>query len=224
MMGAFKTFIRVILTKLFGKPFSSPALTKILTGSTMISFDVFDTLIIRPSLKTPSDLFDLLHPGDSAYKSRRIAAERQARDASHLEDIKLFDIYELLYDNPRERQEAINLEIATELSACKANPEALEFFKVVKQEGKRLIIVSDMYLDSSTIEEILKNCGYDLADVPIYVSSEYGKTKRSGNLFRTVLEHEEVEAGKVLHIGDNLISDYLMPKKCGMKSFLYRRA
>lgn len=25
------------------------------------------------------------------------------------------------------------------------------------------------------------------------------------------------------HIGDNLISDYLMPKKCGMKSFLYRR-
>ena len=52
---------------------------------------------------------------------------------------------------------------------------------------------------------------------------EYGKTKRSGNLFRTVLEHEEVEAGKVLHIGDNLISDYLMPKKCGMKSFLYRR-
>ncbi|MCR5775557.1 MAG: HAD-IA family hydrolase [Lachnospiraceae bacterium] len=55
------------------------------------------------------------------------------------------------------------------------------------------------------------------------MSSEYGKTKRSGNLFRTVLEHEEVEAGKVLHIGDNLISDYLMPKKCGMKSFLYRR-
>ena len=127
------------------------------------------------------------------------------------------------YDNPRERQEAIKLEIATELSVCKANPEALEFFKVVKQEGKRLIIVSDMYLDSSTIEEILQNCGYDFADVPIYVSSEYGKTKRSGNLFRTVLEHEEVEAGKVLHIGDNLISDYLMPKKCGMKSFLYRR-
>jgi predicted HAD superfamily hydrolase len=78
---------------------------------------------------------------------------------------------------------------------------------------------TDMYMDSSTIEEILQNCGYDLADVPIYVSSEYGKTKRSGNLFRTVLEHEEVEASKILHIGDNLISDYLMPKKCGMKSF-----
>ena len=92
-----------------------------------------------------------------------------------------------------------------------------------KESGKKIIIISDMYLDSSIIEEILQNCGYDLADVPIYVSSEYGKTKRSGNLFRTVLEHEEVEAGKVLHIGDNLISDYLMPKKCGMKSFLYRR-
>lgn len=89
--------------------------------------------------------------------------------------------------------------------------------------GNTLEVFLRMYNIRLT-EEILQNCGYDLADVPIYVSSEYGKTKRSGNLFRTVLEHEEVEASKILHIGDNLISDYLMPKKCGMKSFLYRRA
>ena len=79
---------------------------------------------------------------------------------------------------------------------------------------RRLLISSSLSYFISTFlrmynlrltEEILQNCGYDLADVPIYVSSEYGKTKRSGNLFRTVLEHEEVEASKILHIGDNLI-------------------
>ena len=57
----------------------------------------------------------------------------------------------------------------------------------------------------------------------MYVSSEYALTKRSGNLFKKVLELESVSPNEALHIGDNLISDYLMPKKCGMKSFLYRR-
>ena len=35
---------------------------------------------------------------------------------------------------------------------------------------------------------LLTSCGYDLTGVNVYVSSEYGKTKRSGNLFREVLK------------------------------------
>ena len=59
----------------------------------------------------------------------------------------------------------------------------------------------------------------------MYVSSEYGKTKRTGNLFREVLEEEGMEGreGEVLHIGDHYISDYLNPRNVGMKSFLYNR-
>ena len=65
----------------------------------------------------------------------------------------------------------------------------------------------------------------------VYVSSEYGKTKRSGSSFREVLKEmlkavreegvDSVEGRDVLYIGDNYISDYLMPRKCGMRSFLY---
>ena len=117
------------------------------------------------------------------------------------------------------------LEISTELSVCRANPEALEFFNTVRKVGKRVVITSDMYLNRPTIENILTNCGYDLTGVNVYVSSEYGKTKRTSNLFREVLREEGMEGreGEVLHIGDNLIADYISPRKIGMKSFLYNR-
>ena len=206
--------------------------------SQVISFDVFDTLIIRPGLKTPSDLFNLIHPEDPTFKSRRIEAERQARKLSPLEDVKLSDIYKLLYAEECKRQEvpkvqeAMAVEISTELSVCKANPAALEFFNTVKKAGKRVVIISDMYLSASAIERILINCGYGLTGVNVYVSSEYGKTKQSGSLFREVLKEvlrvlreeggDSVEGKDVFHIGDNFISDYLMPRKCGMKSFLYK--
>ena len=81
-----------------------------------------------------------------------------------------------------------------------------------------------MYLSCKTIETILTNSGFDLTGVPVYVSSTYGLTKRSGNLFKKVLQEERIEnPAKVLHIGDNFISDYFMPRRIGMKSFLYKR-
>ena len=132
MIKTLKIRLRIILTKLLGKDFSSPSLTKLLNNATVISLDVFDTLIIR-TVPLPTDVFNLIHPEDSTFKPRRIEAERKAREQSSLEDIKLESIYELLHDSLRERQEAMALEISTELSVCKANPAALEFFNTVKR-------------------------------------------------------------------------------------------
>ena len=113
-----------------------------------------------------------------------------------------------------------NDEISTELSICKANPAALEFFNTVRKAGKRVVIASDMYLDRSIIENILTNNGFNLEGVNVYVSSEYGLTKRSGNLFKKVLEIEGVKSNEVLHIGDNLRSDVIRPRLIGMKRVL----
>ena len=45
------------------------------------------------------------------------------------------------------------------------------------------------------------------------------------SLFKTVMREEGMEGREreVLHIGDHYISDYLSPRKIGMKSFLYNR-
>jgi len=55
----------------------------------------------------------------------------------------------------------------------------------------------------------------------VNVSSEYALTKRTGKLFKKVLEELEfVSPNEVLHIGDNLRSDWFRPKLIGMKSVL----
>ena len=57
----------------------------------------------------------------------------------------------------------------------------------------------------------------------MYVSSEYALTKRTGKLFKKVLEDLEfVSPDEVLHIGDNLRSDWIRPKLIGMKTILVR--
>lgn len=231
MGSTLKTKARIILTKLLGRGFNSSKISTLVESADIISFDVFDTLVLRPGIAVPSDLFNLLST-DQSFKAARIEAEHSARDEGKsrgLEDITLLDIYKFLYpSDERERQEAMALEISTEMSVCKANPEAQHLFKSIqsgKYGNKRVVITSDMYLSAATISTILKNCGYDLSGVNVYVSSEYGLTKRSGNLFKKVLNCEKVQKGRegeILHIGDNLISDYINPRRCGMKSYLYK--
>ena len=221
-MRYIKIKARLLLTSLLGKPFTSLKLP----NSNIISFDVFDTLIIRPGYNLPTDVFDILSPNPD-FKEARIEAERKTRTESKSEDITLESIYEKLYENPRERQEAMEREISTELSICKCNIPALAFFNKVKESGKKIIIISDMYLKASDIEKLLRNCGYDLDGVEIYVSSEYGLTKRSGNLFKTVLSDLKAQkaiksSNDITHIGDNLRSDWLMARKVGLKAVLVK--
>ncbi len=103
-----------------------------------------------------------------------------------------------------------------------ANPEMLSFFDQCRLEEKKLIIVSDMYYSRDVISRILKNAGYLIEDDSIYVSSEYKTTKKTGKLFQDVISNIGVFPRYVLQIGDDWFSDYLMAKKVGMNSFLYR--
>lgn len=223
MIGLTKTKFRIFLTDLLGKDLVKIS-QHMLDEKKIISFDVFDTLIIRPGYIVPTDLFNIIYPADRSFKEKRIVAERMVRQRSLLEDIKLKDIYRAMYpDDPAKSQEGEELETKAELSVCKANASALEFFNYIKSQGKKIIITSDMYLEQSIIEKILEMNGYNLDGVNIYVSSEIGLTKKSGNLYRKIIQEENIESNKILHIGDNFISDYIKPKLCGIQSFLYRR-
>ena len=214
-----KNHIRIILSSLLGHHFKK--IYALVDKSAVISFDVFDTLIIR-DVPVPADVFDYIS-ADPSFKSRRMEAERKARIESNLEDITLSDIYKHLYIDERERQKWMNREISTELTLCKPNPSALAFFNKMHESGKKIIIISDMYLSCATISLLLSNCGYNLDGVSLYISSEYGKTKRSGNLFKKVLDIERIRHSDVIHIGDNMLSDLLRPKLCGMKAVLIKR-
>ncbi len=181
-----------------------------------VSFDIFDTLLLRPFVH-PEDLFD--HLGDlngiRNFKRIRVKAEDQCR-RSHPGEISLDEIYSLLGNNFSFMKDK---EISMEYDLSLVNPEAMEIFNKISESGKKVILISDMYLPSKTIDEMLKKNGYK--DYLLYVSSEYGFRKHDGSLYKKVLEDLNIGPSRLLHIGDNLHSDLRSPIRLGIRAIRY---
>ena len=145
----------------------------------IISFDIFDTLLLRPYVR-PIDLF--LHierlSNKEGFFNARIKAENNARihikdKDKTLEDITLDDIYNEIDDNYKDFKQ---LEINLETQILQQNHEIFEVFEYAKEQGKKIIITSDMYLNKNILENILNLKGYD-GYYKLYVSNEIKKAK-----------------------------------------------
>ena len=175
----------------------------------VIFIDMFDTLVIRDTIK-PTDIFELV--GGKLFKYSRIFAEIISRKISNDEDIDIDNIYSFLPSKYKEK------EIEKEYQLCRANPEIKEVFDFLKKQGKKIYVVSDMYLPKEVLEGILQNCGYCVDGV--YVSSQYKKNKATGNLFKCVIDELGIKAEDVIHIGDNEKADKQGASIVGIESIL----
>ena len=150
----------------------------------IISFDIFDTLLLRPYLQ-PTDLF--LHI-EKVYKAPffrvlRQEAEKNARKAhSAAEDITFDEIYDCI-DEAFKPLKSVELEF--EEMVLRANPELKQVYDYAKALGRKIVIVSDMYLPDDFLANVLKKNGFSGFD-GLYVSGNIGKTKSTGNLYRQV--------------------------------------
>lgn len=78
-----------------------------------------------------------------------------------------------------------------------------------------------MYLPRDYLADILIRAGYK-GWSGIYVSSELGSTKATGNIWRAL--SVDYSLNRLLHIGDDVHSDVLNPKEYGVNTLEYRRA
>lgn len=185
----------------------------------IISFDIFDTLLLRPYIK-PTDLFmhiELLEKAHG-FADARVKAENLARKHhKDKEDITLDEIYAEI---PETYGHLKNKELSWEYQVLQPNMEIKKIFEYAKFQGKRIIIISDMYLTKKYLERLLIKKGYAGFE-KLYVSSEIQKTKWTGNLYSYVCNDLEINANKILHIGDNKQSDVIMAHKIGFQVFHY---
>lgn len=191
----------------------------------VISFDIFDTLVVRNTLK-PSDIFDIMEYNYNIknannvlvdFKKMRIDSENKARSKKK-EEIYLKDIYSEMILKENVKEELIDLEITLEKKFIQPNYEMLSVYNYCKSKNKKIIITSDMYLPKEVIEGILKKCGYN-EYYKLFLSSDVGYRKRSGSLFEYILKEINIESNQILHIGDNINSDVKQPKKYKIDSF-----
>lgn len=206
-------------------------LKKICDKFNYVSFDIFDTLIKR-LVKQPKDVFFIVQDkfisiyGKTTsiknFATKRIEAERHVRLEKKTE-VTLNEIYDCL----KEKYDCIiceqykSIEIETEKRVCIASHNLKEIFAYCLKEGKKIFITSDMYLPKSVIEDILIENGFSGYN-QIYLSCDKNKTKCSGLLFDELLKQENLVPREVLHIGDNLKSDYIIPRKKGINALHIR--
>lgn len=175
----------------------------------VISFDIFDTLIIRPFVK-PTDLFKLIEENADAegFAQQRIDAEQKAKTGMDRE-ITLDEIY----FHVKNYQHLKDVEIDYEINLSMRNEPICRELELLS-ESHKILVTSDMYLPKNVIETILKknNIPFDC----LYLSSELGYTKYKGSMFKHILEKEHIGPNELLHIGDNRHSDVKIPMKMGI--------
>ncbi|MGI9610552.1 MAG: hypothetical protein ACR2NL_09705, partial [Acidimicrobiia bacterium] len=95
-------------------------------------------------------------------------------------------------------------------------PGAAEWLGRLRRTGKQIVFVSDMHLSATTVGELLRR-HHLLEDCDeLVVSSEWGSTKRSGALLGSVLDKFELDPTEVAHVGNDLMTDGVMPRRIGI--------
>lgn len=187
-----------------------------------VSFDIFDTLLTR-RLLSPQDVFrymDGINPVSNLEFSReRKRAEDTVRN---IKNPTIYDIYDSLQKNTgisdTEKTDLLALEIETENAMLCRRESMCGILKHAKDCGKKVCLISDMYLTGEIMERILReHCITDYDG--IFVSCDYSAGKQEG-LFQIVREKLCVSgAEKMLHIGDNFFSDICAAKDAGYDTY-----
>jgi len=189
----------------------------------LVVFDIFDTLLLRPLLNPESTKAIVARKAGKetgeAYLQYRAEAEGLARRQAG-RDVGLgaiFESFETLSGLPKEVVTQLRqLEESVEQASVAVRPEVAAILQFALSQGKRVVLASDMYLPRVVIESMLSMHGI-VGWQTLYLSSDIGLRKDSGELYRHILAKELVAPDQVLMIGDNEHSDVQIPGDMGMK-------
>ena len=182
-------------------------------GYEYVSLDVYDTLLVRPYAR-PKDVFIHIETKENApgFTEERIAAEKRCMASPY--PTTLDRIYEEI---PERFRHLKGKELEYESNpVCPAR--ILRAYREILKDH-RVAIISDMYLPQQFIEGLLKKNGIDGYE-RFYLSSEVGCSKGRGDMYDHVLKDLGIEKSQIIHVGDNLKTDYLNPKKQGFNALL----
>ena len=177
----------------------------------LVSVDVFDTIVLRPTLAPTAlqyfaarEVVD--HPAEAeSWVKERISAEHRARVRhSDVGDVTLAEAFDEL---PRAMQSMRDHEIGIEHRAAVPRQWLIDELRAAKQRGLRMVAMTDTTLPAEVVREVVARAGAgDLFD-EWYVSNERRARKDQGGMWSLVGEAEGIAPSRWLHLGDNERSD-----------------
>jgi FMN phosphatase YigB (HAD superfamily) len=187
----------------------------------LISFDIFDTLLMRKTL-FPRDIFFLterkaLSEGYDVkgFVDARIRAEESQ---AFCNIYQIYDCLQVYYHWDEETKHTLlAFELDFERKMIVPRTEIIRLLNFAKRRGKKVILTSDMYLPEDVLNTLLQDNGIQGYE-KIIVSCEVRKTKQTG-LYEELLQFSE-NKDNILHIGDNPVADGIACKSFGIDSIL----
>ncbi len=205
---------------------SNPNISKILkyqnllieSNIQVVSFDIFDTLLVRP-YSTPQDVFLHLEEryGVKGFAEDRANAENKARILLNKKLVNYDEIYACM---PQMYQFLKEKEQELEFETLYVNPEMKVIYDYLIKQGKKIILTSDMYYSEDFFRELL-----DKNDIKgyhkIYISGVVNKSKHHGDLYQYIFDDLKIKASDIMHIGDNYYADYQQAVNNGLQALHY---
>lgn len=207
----------------------------------LYSFDIFDTIITR-KVAQPKGIFALMQhkllfdenykdfPQDiktnffkyrtnSEYRQRRLNAV--SKNGADITFDQIYDDFKENYFLTDEQIEQLKeLEVQTEYENVVPINENIQRINNLIENGKRVVLISDMYFDEGVIRKLLSKSQLK-PDIKIYVSSVCGYMKETGEMYPYVQKQENVSFENWYHFGDNINSDYKQALYAGIDAERY---
>lgn len=199
----------------------------------LISFDVFDTVITRTVgdpeavfLKIGQRLFNegLIKVEPFIFQRLRLEAERRARHNYRGIEVSLEQIYgEFVFSSALEDklQIFVDTEETVEKESILPIPGMVKFVQEIREKYGRVIYISDMYLSHKFVSSILREHGLLTSTDTLYISSSQKCWKPNGELFLEVLEKEQKMPSELFHIGNSYKADVAPSKNLGTHSYYF---
>ena len=191
----------------------------VIADAEIISFDVFDTLLMRYVAK-PSHVNEIIRikladllGRDIDFPTLRIKAENLAREIKG-GDVTLDDVYKsfatLTDFDAQTCQKIRELEISTEVKLCTPREEVVAIFRDAQALGKKIWLISDMYMQSHDLRRLLTKCGVENFD-RLLISCETELRKDTAAIWDHLAAKNFNAPEKLTHLGDNETSDMQLP-------------
>lgn len=186
----------------------------------LASFDIFDTTLLR-RCGQPEGTWE--HMASTIYGEMKDVAEAFVAWRQRAKDDTLPEIYAsidkaFLTLAEKTAEEMEQAERDAERQMLVANPAIQHLIDTKRQEGKQIAFISDMYLDSCFLRQVLTEQGCCREEDFIYVSCEHRARKDRGTLYDLVRHELHPQAWE--HYGDNQLSDVRMARKKGIHATL----
>lgn len=203
----------------------------------LYSFDIFDTIIQRKTLKPEGIFFYVkdrllrMNTGIPFYVIQnyprvRTQAENYVRDfykkSEFIRDetrieIRFIDVINRIKKihelTDEQAQILYDLEIEAEINNIEGKRDKLEILYDLLDKYQNVILISDMYLPKEVIQKMLDQVDSRLTELPLFLSSEIGDQKSTSLLYLDVFEKLNYDYSEWIHYGDNKHADLNVPKK-----------